>query len=449
MQTIASYLLEHTASSIKHSEKRFDEVRKAIVEWLKEKKVTEPEKEEGTFISRTGGAEGNYRRVSVENEKGRVTEIWLTEPTFSGQVFITRVSIIQSESNCKVYSTLSVQNTTSIVAPSAINPRCPSIIHTLVSNLSDWKISKELIEASSSNTDFKNTPTELILSQILNSARRLPIIIVSEIEGESIWPKIAEDLAYDLTALAKIYRINEESSWELTEKLGKQNSCYRGAIRLYWPSRGEGKAGAVPPNSVWTASALLSDDIDGSGSHRFRALVRRSIMSAAAQTIQLPKEIRDIFTYSQRKHFEELTADASKKSADLEIARLYIAENDNLRDEVERLQNEVLKLVARAEAAEFALDQRKIGNEIPHIESVPDADIPPSDGETRFYKKTHSRPGYDVLVRVTDCGHTSWQDASKADKAKKGIEKLEGRNDWSKINHCGSCTGGGMWRVRW
>ena len=36
------------------------------------------------------------------------------------------------------------------------------------------------------------------------------------------------------------------------------------------------------------------------------------------------------------------------------------------------------------------------------------------------------------------------------DKAKMGIAKLENsRNDWSKIHHCDSCTGGGMWRVTW
>ena len=73
----------------------------------------------------------------------------------------------------------------------------------------------------------------------------------------------------------------------------------------------------------------------------------------------------------------------------------------------------------------------------------------PVAGEVRFYKKTHSKPSYDVLVKISDCGHNSWQSANKADKAKKGIERLEGSSDWKSLYHCGSCQGGGVWKVVW
>jgi len=55
-----------------------------------------------------------------------------------------------------------------------------------------------------------------------------------------------------------------------------------------------------------------------------------------------------------------------------------------------------------------------------------------------------------MMVCVPDCGCNRWQGAQKADKAKKGIAKLENdRSDWKIIQHCASCTGGGMWKVRW
>lgn len=57
--------------------------------------------------------------------------------------------------------------------------------------------------------------------------------------------------------------------------------------------------------------------------------------------------------------------------------------------------------------------------------------------------------GYDLLVSVADCGHNTWESAHRADKARKGITKLEGRGDWQSMQHCPSCKGGGMWRVRW
>lgn len=74
---------------------------------------------------------------------------------------------------------------------------------------------------------------------------------------------------------------------------------------------------------------------------------------------------------------------------------------------------------------------------------------PPKKGEVRFYKKLGSGGGRDKLVRVNGCRHRSWQPAKKADQAKKGIARLEDRDDWKTLQHCGSCCGGGMWRVEW
>ena len=88
-------------------------------------------------------------------------------------------------------------------------------------------------------------------------------------------------------------------------------------------------------------------------------------------------------------------------------------------------------------------------------EFVPDSGIgeaetePPRPGEIRFYKKTYATPSHDVLVHYKDCKHNRWEGAHSADKAKKGIAKLEGRDNWQNIWHCAACTGGGVWKVRW
>ena len=74
---------------------------------------------------------------------------------------------------------------------------------------------------------------------------------------------------------------------------------------------------------------------------------------------------------------------------------------------------------------------------------------PPVKGYTRYYKKIGETRKYDVLVRVKDCGHRAWQRGNRGDKAKKGIARLEGTGEWACLWHCGRCTGGGRWRVRW
>jgi hypothetical protein len=123
--------------------------------------------------------------------------------------------------------------------------------------------------------------------------------------------------------------------------------------------------------------------------------------------------------------------------------------------ELDRLQNEVQVLGSNNQALIFALYDAKVAtvraDEVPP--DAPDqdeADQPPAPGEIRYYKKNHSTPAYDILIQVGDCGHNRWQNAAKADKAKKGLERLLGKNgEWKKLQHCGSCQGGGLWRVEW
>jgi hypothetical protein len=68
----------------------------------------------------------------------------------------------------------------------------------------------------------------------------------------------------------------------------------------------------------------------------------------------------------------------------------------------------------------------------------------------RFYKKKFAAAEHDIMARVNDCGHNKWQSAHAADKARKGIAKVEdGRTNWQTMQHCASCKGGGMWKVRW
>jgi hypothetical protein len=75
---------------------------------------------------------------------------------------------------------------------------------------------------------------------------------------------------------------------------------------------------------------------------------------------------------------------------------------------------------------------------------------PAARGEVRFYKKHYATRSHDVMVRVPDGRCNRWQGAHAGHKAQEGTAKLEAnRTAWKTIHHCASCTGGGMWRVRW
>lgn len=450
MQTLSTYLLESDALDEQQLQIRFDATCEAINSWLIDKGATDPAQGIGEFRSLTTDGDGRFNRDRVSAPSGLLEQTRLVERTRSGQTFTTRLAATAFNGKLSVYCSLAVENISSVVAPVPNDPRCPAIVRTLLGHSPDWKLNGTPLGTSVSDVLYGDLGGKRLADEIRQVGRAIPIIVVSEVEGETLWPRLAEDLAYDLAALAHVVRIDEDATWTLTEELGKLHSCYRGAVRLYWPPRNGADSETYFNSTVWTASALISKDIDGKGLSRFRATLRRLLMSTASLSITPPRSIREIQEAEIRQRLETLRSRLAEDSEELEIARLYISENQDLKAQIEQLEAELARTAARAETAEHALSQLKspdvTNDEQP---SSDDERSEPNPGDIRFYKKIHSKGAYDVLVEVDDCGHTSWQASNKADKARKGLERLTSRNDWKNLQHCGSCTGGGMWKVRW
>lgn len=449
MQHISAYLLEARSLPINEAEKLKNDVTGVIFQWLSDKGVSDPTCNEGTFNSLTENGQGKFARERTVADGGDLEEIRLDEFSKAGQIFSTTLTVARSSSDVSVHVTLSVTNTVSLIAPVYIDPRCPAVVRQLLALDVGWSMNGNRIPIGKFTPLVGEDGARTLLDQLRSSKRRMPIVVVSKNDGEILWSKFDEALAYDLAGLAHVVTIDDEASWMLTDEVGKENSCYLGAVRLYWPVTTSSSATAQFFGRVWTASALLSNDHDGKGALRFRSTLRHKVMSVAALTVVPPAEIRQIKSEAARSRLTELEKRASANSEELEIAKMYLDDNEQLKADLAQAKNDIAILSNRAEAAEYALEQIKG----PDLDAQPAAmaHVPPEpkSGEIRYYKKAHSKPAYDVLVEVKDCGHTSWQSASKAEKAKKGVEKLVGRSNWKSIQHCGACTGGGMWKVRW
>lgn len=448
MQTLASYLLDKRGLSADESVARATSVSHAVERWLKNKGAAAPADDTGSFPSLTPGSEGAFKRRRYRGAGAVLEEIRLKEQSRGGQSFTTSLYIAAWASRVIVFCTLEVTNSDSIVAPADTDPRCPSIVRDLLELFEDWELNSQAIGAPSSRHYAGSLGGEQVAQMIVSTQRSLPLITISENEGEPVFGGLDEQLSYDLAGLARVVTIDESASWTLTEKIGKANSCYRGAIRLYWPSRARGVVTQATPSTVWTASGLLSQDYDGKGEQRIRSALRKAVMSAASLALEIPAEIAEIQRFESKQKLMELETKTSSQSQELELARLYEEDNQRLATELAEAKQSINQLLGRAEAAEHALQERKQAPaETNHAELAEEQ--PPNSGEVRFYKKTHSKPSYDVLVRISDCCHATWQSSAKADKARKGVERLEGRSDWKTMQHCGSCTGGGTWKVRW
>ncbi len=451
MQTLAAYRLETRALSDDELQMCWSDISGVIHNWLNRKGIADASHESGEFASETKGAKGAFATSSVSSVSGKLTEIVLTEPTNDGHTFTTGLTITNSDKVISVFLTLSASISGNTVAPTMLYPRCPTLIRELLALRSDWMFGGSEIPEARPIIVTGDEAAAVLASYLINKKRTLPVTVVSDLDGEPIWNDLPEKLAVDLAGLSSVVRIDGEASWALNDLIGQSRSCYLGAVRIYWPLRSAVENTSELRSKVWTAERLLSNDTDGKGLSRFTASLRREVMNIAALVVDPPASIRRIRTEASIARLSELQAKADANSEELELARLFIEENETLKDELEKAKTEIAKQAARAEAAEYALDIIKSDDSVKttDLEVQTQTDKRPKAGEIRYYKKTHSKPTYDVLVKISDCGHNSWQAASKADKAKKGIEKLEGSSDWKNVYHCGSCQGGGVWKVLW
>lgn len=451
MQTISSYLLESPTLSNEELGSRLSAIQQCFTDWLKNKGAANPNADLGQFDSLTKDGSGSFQRVRHVVPFGTMESVRLEELTRSGQIFTTHLIATASSGRMRVHCSLSVANASSVVAPLPVDPRCPSIIRSLLGRWEDWQLGGTPLSQAKPHQLAGPSGGRELANEIREASRTLPVVVVSEIEGEQLWPRLAEELAFDLAGLAYVARIDDEATWSLSNEIGKLHSCYRGAVRLYWPPRKRADGSVQLNSTVWTASELLSNDRDGKGLNRLRSTLRRTLMSTAALSITTPAAVREIEDAVSRTRLEELAKRAAPDSEELAIARLYISENQDLKAKVAELEVSLARAAARADAAEHSLSQVKA----PRLRDEEDSEQglldsrEPTAGDVRYYKKTHSKGAYDVLVEVDGCDHTSWQNSAKADKAKKGLERLTGRSDWKSLQHCGTCTGGGMWKVRW
>jgi hypothetical protein len=123
---------------------------------------------------------------------------------------------------------------------------------------------------------------------------------------------------------------------------------------------------------------------------------------------------------------------------------------DSYAADVDRLRVECARFRARNAQLEILVARLKAERTSVAAAAATGLAARPVRGEVRFYKKRYSTPSYDVVIRVPDCGCNRWSGGHGGHKAREGIVRLEGnRTNWQTVQHCPSCTGGGMWRVKW
>ncbi len=463
MQKVAAYLMERY-DGMSWSEARTSEalkLRKLVESWLQSKGASE--------IAPAGAyhaEDGSQATFSIEEAADHNRTWWmarLQEVTNEGRRFLAAVSITNGSDKVSVYITLEVGSDVTQVSPFDFDPKCPKIVRTFLHSPVRWHHGFTELRRLRQLRGFE--AGEGLAEEIKHPDRTVPFIVISEGNQGIAIPDLDKTLSFDLSGIANVVVLDSDATWALTDYLGPSLSCHSGAVRLYWPRFSFAEDPHRHP--LWTVSRLLSAGTDLEvTSDRFRRQLRSIVMHAAALSVVRPREIDDIRGSASRRAFAEFKDRATSVQDYADLAEMYAKNNDQLLatntdltirvDELQisvaRLESERTALLSHLRAARGATTQQMPDTDeiAPDPGAETDEDSAPAYDEIRYYKKKFSAPNHDLMVRVSDCSHNRWQNAHAADKAKKGIAKLEkGRTDWQVLQHCGTCTGGGMWRVRW
>lgn len=356
MRRVACYLV---TSSIDNDEEVNAVVRALtdIVErWLKSKGIPAvPDGSDGSLVFKL--ADGRVAEISVKKADvggSSVYEYVLEEPTDVGR-FLTRVCVAFYCDRIQLFVELRAGSDGALVAPLWVDARCPQVLrHLLQARIwcagSTPVVTRPIV--------FTNPDKVRRVVELLQHAdRNLPVVAVSESFGRTLTPTLPSDIAHDLCGLALVLHLDEEASWGITTEMGKEWACYNGAIRVYWPMRGTARGAFAHP--LWTRERLL----ERAGNERFaasriRQQLRRRLLSLSTYTFDEPDDMRKIWLDASRAHFEELRKAAAERGEQGKLAEYYFEEcvrfereNNQLREEIRRLQGQVRSL---SEALRYA-----------------------------------------------------------------------------------------------
>ncbi len=322
--------------------------------------------DDGSTVIRHSGAPAVYERVSDEIDGQRCDTFSILEPIDDGHLQ-TDVNVLVDAERTAFRCRISIATDGGMI-PADVSLRPPRFVREVVGLGLPWTlgVAGERVFARDFPVDVDDV-TEL---EALMDApqRRLPIIIVSELDGETLAGDVHERLSQDLCGLAHTVRLSREASWELTRRRGREWSCYNGAIRLLWPFRSNSYDHRAHP--LWTIDNLLRVDTAVQARNRLRGIIGGWILEASTFVADDPI-FHDFEVAKLRRAADEVRA-AAKEDGDMKgLADAYAKENDALRSRVDEQDKEIATLRKNIEALNIALRSAPSASEAETDEAPP------------------------------------------------------------------------------
>ena len=260
----------------------------------------------------------------------------------------SEVTLAQALGKVQVAVVLRLESSSHVVAPFHYALGRPRLVGELAEQFACSVGGRELTRASNP-LDSEDVPGFVV--DVLNSeSRSLPVVFVTPTgyDGPPLFP--ADQLADNLVGLAEVYAAEDrDATWALTDALGREFSCFNGAVRTYWPGFGRRSDPYAHPLLLPSRIAEIGD---------LAKWMLRSLAGVSALRFVEGDAIRHAraqMREENRCRIDGLRESASRGTAGMEEYRqlFEVADRENmelrtrqveLQDEVELLRSEVERL---------------------------------------------------------------------------------------------------------
>jgi hypothetical protein len=210
------------------------------------------------------------------------------------------------------------------------------------------------------------------MAVIRHHERNLPVIAISQHLGQPLTTTLPEEVARDLSGLVIVAHLDDRAGWKITKEMGKEWSCYDGAIRIYWPIRSTSRRAYDHP--LWTRAKLIaSAETDGAAAYRIRNQLRRRLLELSTYTVDEPRQMFTIRDDAARERFEHLRMAAAESGDQGRLAEEYFNRCVTLEGTISAKEEENQRLRDQVESLNLAWRYRQISGE---EEIAPEPDSP-------------------------------------------------------------------------
>lgn len=344
MRTVARFQLRSDESS----QTSADDVAQIIESWA-ERKFRH--REQGSVEIVASGREALFEQSADSVSDVSRKSFSLLEPVEGGHLQ-AEIQVLQSPAFVAFRATLRLGSEGGLSQP-RVHIRSPRFLRDVIKVGLPWRSGSGGERVFAQAFDVRPEEIDDLQALITSEQRRLPLVLVSELDGRTLAGDLHEQIASDVCGLAHTVRLNNEASWELTNRLGREWSCYNGAVRLFWPFKFNRDNFRAHP--LWTLDRIMgrtTDDIEARD--LFRNVLSRRLIEASTYVADEP-EFANFEEAKLRHEIDEARQTSAAGGDYVALADSYAKENDALRKRVSDLEQHINTLQSNIESLTIAL----------------------------------------------------------------------------------------------